>query len=145
VDDGFVLWESAAILCYVAQTSGAPLWPRQPRELADTLRWLFFASCHIDPYFTTLVVERLIKARRSVPADEALTRSAEQWLVRFVPVVEQQLAAREYVAGRFGLADIVLGCTLELSPMLGYDLTPYANVRGWLERLQGRESWRAAS
>jgi len=62
-----------------------------------------------------------------------------------VPVLEQQLAGREHVTGRFGLADIALGCTLELSPLLRYDLSAYPNLRGWLERLQARESWRAAT
>jgi glutathione S-transferase len=142
-DGDLVLWESAAILCYIAQTSGGPLWPKDPRALGDVLRWMFFCSCHVDPYFTTLVVERFIKGRRGQPADEALTKSAEEWLARFVPVVEQQLAGREYLTGSFGLADIALGCTLELAPLVRYDLAPYPHVRAWLERLQGRESWRA--
>lgn len=143
VDGDLVLWESAAILCHIANRSGSALWPREPGALADTLRWLFFCSCHIDPYFTTLVLERFVKPRRNAPADEVLCASAEQWLARFVAVVEQQLAGREYVTGRFGLADIALGCTLELSPLLRYDLAAYPNVRGWLERLHARPSWPA--
>jgi len=146
-DGDFVLWESAAILCYLAQTAprGASLLPREPKPQADVLRWLFFCSCHVDPYFTTLVVERFVKARRNAPADEALCASAEQWLARFVPVVEQQLGRGEHLAGRFGVADIALGCTLELSPLVRYDIGPYKNVCRWLERLQSRDSWRAAT
>jgi glutathione S-transferase len=144
-DSGFVLWESAAILCYLAQQHGAGLWPRETRAQADLLRWLFFCSCHLDPYFTTLVVERFIKARQNLAADEAQTASAEQWLARFVPVVEQQVTRHDYVTGIFSVADIALGCTLELSDLLKYDLTPYPSVRAWLERLQARASWRAAS
>jgi hypothetical protein len=34
--------------------------------------------------------------------------------------------------------------TLEISPLVSYDLAPYPKVRAWLERLQGRASWRAA-
>ena len=145
VDGDFVLWESAAMLCYIAQTARSPLWPSGARPQADLLRWLFFCSCHVDPYFTTLMVERFIKARRGLPADEILAASAEQWLARFVPVVEQQLAGKEYLMGKFGLADIALGCSLELSPLVKYDLSAYPNVRAWLGRLQGRESWRAAT
>jgi glutathione S-transferase len=140
-DGDFALWESAAIMCYLAQSKGGLLWPGSPRDQTDMLRWLFFCSCHIDPYFTTLVVERFIKARRGEPADERLTAAAEQWLARFVPVVEQQLGRGDHVTGAFGLADIALGCTLELSPMLRYDLAPYPNIRAWLARLQGRPSW----
>jgi glutathione S-transferase len=144
-DGDFTLWESAAIVCYVAQKSGGPLWPIEPRDLADTLRWLFFCSCHIDPYFVTLVAERFMKPQRGLPPEEILVSYAEQGLGRFVPVLEEQLARRPYLRGEFGLADITLGCTLELSPYVQYDLGPYPAVRAWLERLQARPSWRAAS
>lgn len=145
VDGDFVLWESAAELCYVAQVGRAPLWPLDARGQADVLRWLFFCSCHVDPYFTTLVVERLIKARRGAPEDEAATAGAIQWLARFVQVVEQQLEGRDHIMGHFGLADITLGCTLELSPLVRNDLSPYPRIRAWLERLRARESWRACT
>jgi glutathione S-transferase len=145
-DGDFVLWESAAILWHLAQTrGGGSLWPKEPAAQADTMRWLFFCSCHIDPYFTTLVVERYVKALRKEAADEGACEGAERWLARFVPVVDHQLSTREYVTGRFGLADIALGCTLELSPLLHYDLTGYPNVRSWLERIQSRESWGGGS
>lgn len=40
---------------------------------------LFFCSCHVDPSFTTLVVERLIEARRDLPADEARVAYATEF------------------------------------------------------------------
>jgi glutathione S-transferase len=140
-DGDFSLWESAAIMCYLAQTKPGPLWPEAVQARADLLRWLFFCSCHVDPYFTTLVAERFIKARRNETPDEAQTNAAERWLARFVPILDQQLSERDYVTGQFGLADITLGCTLELSPMLRYDLTPYPHVRAWLDRLHARPHW----
>jgi glutathione S-transferase/SAM-dependent methyltransferase len=144
-DGDLVLWESSAILCYLARTSGGPLWPEEPRAQADLLRWMFFGASHLDPHFTTLVVERLFKATRGEAADQALCASAERSLARFLPVVEQQLSGQGHLTGQFGLADITLGCTLDLSPMLGYDLGPWPGVRAWLDRLRARESWRASS
>lgn len=144
-DGAFDLWESGAILCYLAHKSGGALWPRESRALADMLRWLFFCSCHLDPYFTTLVVERFIKARQGAPEDSVLTADAERWLARFLPVLEEPLGQHAYVTGSFGLADIALGCTLELAPLLRVDLSAYPNIRAWLSRLQERESWRACS
>jgi len=144
-DGDFTLWESGAIVCYIAQKSGGKLWPGDPRELSDMLRWLFFCSCHIDPYFTTLMVERFIKARRGLPPDLVHTTYAEEWLRRFVPIVDKQLTDRPYLTGEFGLADILLGCSLELGPLVKYDLGPYPAVRRWIERLQARDSWRACT
>jgi glutathione S-transferase len=140
-DDDFVLWESGAILYYLAQKHGGAIWPKDARGQADAMRWLFFTSCHVDPYLTTLVIERVLKARRQEQPDEAMVRGADGFLARFIPVIEQQLATREYVTGRFGLADIALGCSMELSAMLKVDLGPYPNVRAWLARLHARASW----
>jgi glutathione S-transferase len=150
VDGDFVLWESAAILVHLAQTKGAQtkggaFWPADPRAQADALRWLFFGACHLDPYFTTFVIERFIKPRRQLPPDDAALAYATSFLVRFLPVLDEHLASREHVAGAFGVADVALGCTLELSPGVGFDLAPYANVRAWLERVQARPSWRAST
>jgi glutathione S-transferase len=140
-DGDFALWESGAIICYLAQSRANPLWPDDARARADALRWMFFGSCHVDPYFTTLVVERFQKPRRNEATDEAAVAGAERWLTRFLPILEDRLGKSNYVAGNFGLGDIVLGCTLELSPMLRYDLAPYPGIRAWLARLQARPSW----
>jgi glutathione S-transferase len=140
-DGDFALWESGAIMCYLAQSTPNQLWPDDAKARAETLRWMFFCSCHIDPYYTMLVVERFQKPRRNEATDETLVASADRWLKRFLPVLEARLGQADYVAGAFGLGDIVLGCSLELSPMLHYELTPYPNIVAWLARLQARPSW----
>jgi glutathione S-transferase/SAM-dependent methyltransferase len=145
VNGELVLWESCAILFYLARTSGGVLWPESPRAQADVLRWMFFGASHLDPYFTTLVVERFMKPMRGEPPDPAQCAAAEQSLARFLPIVDHQLAGAEYLADPFGLADIALACTVELLPMLGHDLAKYANIQAWIARLQARDSWRQAS
>jgi glutathione S-transferase len=142
-DGDFTLFESAAIIWYLAaQGEANPLRPTDAQSQSDTLRWMFYGACHLDPHIWTLTSERFIKARRQLPPDEHLIANAVTQLGRFVPVIEQQLADREYLTGKFGLADISLGCTLEIGPPLGYDLAPYPNVRAWLARLAARPSWR---
>ena len=141
-DDSFVLWESPAILWYMATKHGAQqLLPKELRAEADTLRWLFFCASHIDSHLTVLMQERFIKARRKLESDPALIAAAEKELARFVPVLEQQLATHEYVTGQFSIADIALGCSMELSPALGFDLTKYPHIAAWLTRLHARPSW----
>src|SRR4051812_21302892 len=48
-DDGIVLWESNAILFYMAsKRPESGLWPSDPQGQADVLRWLFWESAHWD-------------------------------------------------------------------------------------------------
>ncbi len=48
-DDGFVLWESNAILFYLASKKPeSALWPPDAKRQADVLRWLAWESAHWD-------------------------------------------------------------------------------------------------
>jgi glutathione S-transferase len=62
-DDGFVLWESNAILQYLAskKPAGAALWPSDPRRQAEVSRWMFWEACHWAPACGTLAFERVVK------------------------------------------------------------------------------------
>ncbi|MGZ3438280.1 MAG: glutathione S-transferase family protein [Polyangia bacterium] len=141
-DGSFVLWESAAILHYLAAQRPGALWPAELRAQSDALRWMFFCACHLDAHFGTLVVERIFKPRNLGP-DPTLVANAVENLGRYLAIVERQLIGREYVTGAFGIVDIALGCTIEAAPALQLDLAPYGNVRAWLARLQARPSWKA--
>ena len=49
-DDGFLLWESRAIMVYLAeQTPNQTLWPSEPRARADVNRWLLWCAAHMAP------------------------------------------------------------------------------------------------
>ena len=53
-DDGFVLWESNAILFYMAaKCPDSGLWPSDLKGQADVLRWLAWQSAHWDAENTT--------------------------------------------------------------------------------------------
>lgn len=143
-DDGFFLFESTAICEYLAsKRPERGLAPTDPRGRADLWRWLAWFSAHIQPWLSTVALERFIKPRMAgQPGDEHVAGYAERELKRFVPVLEAHLAGREYVLDRFSIADICLGCGLEVGPNVGFDLTPYPAIRGWLQRLQAREAWK---
>jgi glutathione S-transferase len=145
VDDGFVLWESPAIAWYLStRADGKRLLGDDARAQADTLRWMFFGASHLDPYIGIYIVERFVKARRNQPPEQKLLEHADTQLARFLPIVEQQLAGREYLTGSFGLADICIGCTLAIATPLGHPLDAYPNITSWLARITARDSWKAA-
>jgi glutathione S-transferase len=144
-DGDFALWESAAILCHLGASRPGALWPVEARAQAHVLQWLFFTSCHLDPHFTTLVVERFIKPRRGASTDEARVAAALAELGRFLAIVEGQLTGRDYLTGTFTVADIAAGCTVELASLVLVDLAPHPHTRAWLARLGARASWRSAA
>jgi glutathione S-transferase len=141
-DDGFVLWESGAILIYLAEKKPERgLWPSAPQARADVLRWMFFLATHLQPWLSVLGQERLIKPRTGLPADPASIALAERELGRFLPLVNAQLDGREYLAGDYSIADIAVGCGLENCEARGVSLDGYPHLGAWRERLRQRPAW----
>lgn len=142
-DDGFVLWESAAILLYLAEKGPqSALLPKSAAARAETTRWLFFAANHIQPWLSLLGQERLLKPRQGKPSDDHLIALAERELARFLPILNAALSEREYLAAAFSVADIALGAGLEGCEARGVSLDGYSHLVSWRERLRARPAWR---
>jgi glutathione S-transferase len=140
-DDGYVLWESGAILAYLATREESALLPRDARGEADVLRWMFFGATHIQPWMSLLGQERLIKPMRGIESNPTLIAHAERELQRFIPVIDRALAGSEYLTPTFSVADIFVGCGFDACEKRGVDCTPYRALSDWRERLAARPSW----
>lgn len=144
-DDGFVLWESGAILRYLASKHPERgLVPSDARAAARVDQWLLWWTSHPEAALYALVVEKLVKPFLNKEGEPALVRDAEQDLARYLPVLDAQLAGKEYVTGALSIVDFAVAPWMEAAPGLGADLTKHGNVHAWLERMQSRPCWKAA-
>lgn len=104
-EDGLVLFESAAIVQFLADRSEA-LSPRDPAGQARMAQWLFAAMNSVEPHVSNLADidifhadEAWAKARR--PSQEAFTRMKLASLAK-------RLAGREWLEDRFTAADLLM-------------------------------------
>lgn len=133
LDEGGFLAESGAILWYLAE--GTPLAPRDRRERAETLQWMFFEQYSHEPYVAVVRFWRHHVETLS-PLQEldlpVRVRKGHEALA----VMERHLADRRFfVADRFGLADIALYAYTHVAHEGGFDLSPYPALRAWLARV----------
>ncbi len=107
-DDDFVLWESNAIVRYLAaKHASGSLWPTDPRERADADRWMDWQTTTfqpaIGPAFMHLV--RLPPEKRDPAAVDPSRQNTEDC----VAVMESVLATKRFIAGdRLTVGDIAL-------------------------------------
>jgi glutathione S-transferase len=143
-DDGFVLWESRAIMLYLAEkTPGQTLLPTDARGRADVNRWLFWCSAHMSQAATVLVLENFVKQRtgRGPPNPTEVARG-EALFAQAAPVLDSHLAGRTWVTqDRLTLADFSLASSFALAGPARLPLGDYANIRAWLGRVQELEAW----
>lgn len=148
VDGDVRLWESNAINWYVAETHpAAQLIPSSPAGRAAVQRWLFFQVGHVTPACVTLfraTNERVRAFWRPQPIDPAQLDAARAELARYLPVLEQALADRDWLEGELTLADLAYAPHLKMVADGGYDLAATPLVRAWLERLWARPAWQRA-
>ena len=109
-DDGFVLYESNAIVRYLAAKHAlGTLWPEDLRARADVDRWMEWQSTGFTPAMTQ-VFWQLIRTppeKRDMAAVEASREKSE----KHAGILDAHLRGREFVAGQsFSAADIVIGC-----------------------------------
>jgi glutathione S-transferase len=143
-DGSFVLWESNAMLGYIAaKAERTDLAPTAPRERADVDRWLHWQNAHFGPAIRKVAFERVVKKLGNLGApDEVLIRQGSEEFEVLAKVLDQELATREYVCGRLTIADFALATYAALAASCGLDFGPHAKASAWLERMAARESMR---
>lgn len=146
-DDGYVLWESPAMLVYLAtKHPDRGLLPSDPRGRADAMRWMFWNASHLESGVFTVGFERVIKPMMGGAPDELRVAAGQKEVDRYAPILNAHLEGKPWMlGGAFSIADIDLGTTVEFGAAVGIDLGPYPHVAAWLRRLQAREAWQKAS
>ena len=144
-DDGFVLWESRAIIEYLAErTPGQTLLPTDARGRADVSRWLFWCAAHMGPANSILVLENFVKPLSGRgPADPAEVARGEAMFAQAASVLEAQLAGGKWVAqDRLTLADFSLAASFALAGPARLPIAGYPNLVSWLGRMQELDAWK---
>ncbi|GGC62400.1 glutathione S-transferase [Siccirubricoccus deserti] len=133
--DGYSLWESNSILRYLVATRapGDPVHPAAPKLRADVERWMDWQLATLSGPMTAIYFAyvRTPEAQRDMVATAKARGEAETlWAI-----VDRQLQGRQYVAGGFSLADIVLGPYIHRWFALPIERPPMPNLEGWYARL----------
>ena len=142
--DGTSLYESNIVNEYLDEVYGSPrLMPEDPEERASVRSWMAFA----DDYFFPSVFGVRVGPQRGY--SEERIREAKGKLDDALSRLERQLEGRQYLTGEYSLADIAhAGNFHRLREMAEIGEVPpheYPNVTAWMERVEGRESYRASA
>lgn len=137
-EDGFVLYESNAIVRYLAaRDSGGKLWPEDLRKRADVDRWMEWQSSSFTPAmrdaFWQLV--RTPEDKRDPAAVEKSRAESE----RLAGILDAHLANHRYLTENgFTAADIVVGCAAHRWLLLPLKREPRPSLQRWYDEIKSR-------
>lgn len=148
VDGDFVLWESGAIMVYLASLKpGTSLWSSEPRVQADINRWLFWHAANWGPACSIFIYEHLVKKLTGQgPPDPAELGKGEEQFHRFATVLDDYLQGRAWLVGEnVTLADYAVGSMLDLAGTAHYPLEKYRNITHWYGDIEKLEAWKKSA
>ena len=142
--DGYVLWESNAIIQYLASLKPeSRLLPQDTRARLQVEKWLFWESAHWDPAGAIFAFENVVKAlfQRGQP-DPAELAKGEQQFARVGKVLDGVLAKSRYVTGdSLTVADFAIGASLSIAEQAKFPIEPFRAIQRWAADLKSLPSW----
>ncbi len=141
-DDGFVLWESNAIVRYLAARHGmGTLCPADPRDRADADRWMTWQSATVGRN-----MRGLIHALFNPPPDRRDPVAAAPMVETAIghwAILDVHLNGRAYVMGSdFTMADIPMGAYALRWFDMDIERPAMPGLEAWYDRLRDREAYR---
>lgn len=146
VDGDFSLWESNAIVQYLAaQAPASPLFPTDARSRADVLRWQFWETSAWAPACVVYVYEYLLKPIMGRgEADPEEIRKGEEKFHRFAKVLDGHLAAHPWLVGdAMTIADLSVAPVLMYAEAAHYPMEGYAHIAAWFGKIRQLPAWAA--
>ncbi len=142
-DGDLVVWESDAIVRYLAACYGAgTLWPVDPAERAIADQWMTWGTTELEVDWLWLFW-RLVRTPPSKRDPQAIARHLDATVARF-QLLDRHLQGRDYLAGRtLTIADIPAGMTLYRWYAMDVQRPHTPNVDAWYARLKERPAYRA--
>jgi glutathione S-transferase len=142
-DDGISLFESNAIVRYLAARYGAGTFePEGWKERAAAEKWMEWQQ----NYYWPLISEIFMQSVRTAPEkrNAAIIASARERVPKELEVANRHLASNRFFAGEeLTFGDIVMGTIMWRTHRLAVDLEDAPNVERWFKDLQTREPYRA--
>ena len=138
-DNGFVMWESHAIIRYLARQYGlGTLYPDDPQKAAVSDQWMTWST---DSFMGTFfpVFWQLVRTEESERDYKKIAEMAKQ-SSEILQILEDHLVKNNFVAGeQFTYGDIPLGVLIHKYFVLDIERPSLPGIEAWYERLSIRE------
>ncbi|KAA1286015.1 glutathione S-transferase family protein [Alcaligenes faecalis] len=137
-ETGVVLFESAAILLYLAEKTGQLL-SKDPVQRWETIKWLQFHSSSVGPILGQRVHFELFAQEKIPAAIERYRRLVNDLFT----VLDTRLADHPYLAGKdYSIADIAHFGWTHIARIIDFDFSQYSHMSAWHERVAQRPAVR---
>jgi glutathione S-transferase len=127
-NDNFAVFESGAILIYLAEKSGKLL-PKDDKGRSRVLQWLMFQMAGVGP----MQGQAGVFFRYAPEKIEYAIKRYQNETMRLYKVLDGQLAKHEYLAGDYSIADIATWPWVVSHKWVGLEIDELTHLKRWLD------------
>lgn len=140
---GRTIWESNAIMCFLARFAGSDLWPQDERQV-EVMRWLHWDAIHFLPVAGAFYFQYVIKPMFGIgEPDTAALEGPKSGFMKLGSVLNEHLKGRKYLAGdTLTIADFAVAATLPHAKAAHIPVAEFPEIERWHDRLNELPAWR---
>jgi len=132
-NDDFAVFESGAVLLYLAEKTGELL-PSDPKDRSRVIQWLMFQMGGVGPMQGQAnVFYRYFD--ENLPSVIARYQNETK---RLYTVLDKQLEGRDFLVEEYSIADIANWCWVRSHAWAGIEIDDLPNLKAWVERIHQR-------
>jgi len=144
-DGELVLWESNAIMGYLAGQKDNSLWPKTNARY-DIMRWMFWESGHLQPAAGKLLSENYFKGMRGETPNPELVKAGEADFSKYAAVLNGHLETHRWLAGDGPtLADVAVASVISWREIAKLPLDGFKHIGEWYGRFEALDAWKATA
>ena len=132
-NDDFAVFESGAIMLYLAEKTGQLL-PAEEKARSRVIQWLMFQMAGVGPMQGQAHVFLRYFPEKIPPVIARYQNETK----RLYTVLDRRLADRPYLVDDYSIADIANWCWVRAHEWAGVDISDLPNLTAWLERIAAR-------
>ena len=134
-EDDFAVFESGAIMIYLAEKTGKLL-PTDVRGRSSVIQWLMFQMGGVGPMMGQANVFFRYMPEKIQPAIDRYQNESK----RLLTVLDSQLKDNEFLAGDYSIADIANFCWARTHNWSGVDISDLPNLKRWMDTIYARDA-----
>ncbi|MEC3948100.1 glutathione S-transferase family protein [Sphingobium sp. HWE2-09] len=131
--DGFAIFESGAILLYLAEKFGRFI-PADPQDGSRVIQWVMWQMSGLGPMMGQATVFNRYFAEKLPAVIDRYVRESQ----RLFGVMDARLADRDYLVGDYSIADIACFPWVRGHDWAGVDMSGFSNLQRWFDRISAR-------
>jgi glutathione S-transferase len=142
VDGDFTLWESNAILQYLAEIHGRLTLPTAAGR-ADIARWMFWEASAWQPAMVAVLTDHVAARLRGLPPPPV--EWDESHVLVLAAFLDAHLTARPFVCGELTIADFALAGMMTYARAAAFPFDDTPALAAWYRRIESLDAWRATA